>query len=265
LAQWRADFERAVALDPDNIVFRADNLYYLSGSAGVRTGKGGMTRAEAYRGLEDLVRRRPDNARLHFLMSWMLRDIGLLEESSHECETSVLVDAQDAGARSCGVTFMLLGNYQRALEYLHLDPGSSFEKTISIDVFLRLGKEKESLESLRESVPPWGGYDMVRAFLERRPAPEVTALARTVRPAEDPEINYFSAAHLAYCGQTEAALGLLREAIRGGYCSYPAMDSDPSFAVLRDRQEFAELRSSAIACQNDFVANRERAPKNNVR
>jgi len=224
-----------------------------------------MTRGEAYRGLEDLVRRRPDNARLHFLMSWILRDTGLLEESSRECDTSVLVDAQDAGARSCGVTFMLLGNYRRALEYLHLDPGSSFEKTISIDVFLRLGKQKEALESLHEIVPPWGGYEMVRAFLEHRPAPEVTALARTVRPAEDPEINYFSAAHLAYCGRAEAALGLLREAIRGGYCSYPAMVSDPSFAGLRNRPEFAEVRSSAIACQNDFLSERERAPKNKAR
>jgi hypothetical protein len=160
---------------------------------------------------------------------------------------------------------MLLGNYQRALEYLHLDPGSSFEKTISIDVFLRQGKEKEALESLHENVPPWGGYDVVRAFLEHRSTPEVAALARKVRPAEDPEMNYFSAAHLAYCGQTEAALQLLREAIRGGYCSYPALSSDPPFAALRDRPEFAGLRSSAIACQNDFVSERQRTPKNQPR
>ncbi len=258
--RWRASFERAVALDPDNIIFRADNLYY-AGMVGRRTESGGMPRSEAYRGLEDLVRRRPDNARLHFLLSWTLRDVGLLEESARECETSVLVDALDAGARSCGVTFMFLGDYRRALDYLHLDPGSVFEKTISIDVRLRQGKDKEALEALRDSVPPWGGYDMLLAYLEHKPAADVAALARTVQAASDAEVNYFSAAHLAYCGQSEAALRILKETIQGGYCSYPAIDSDPLFASLRGKREFAEIRSAAIACRNDFVAQRGQAPR----
>jgi serine/threonine protein kinase/tetratricopeptide (TPR) repeat protein len=260
LERWRAGFDRAVALDPDNIIFRADNLY-IAGLVGRRTDNGGMTRGEAYRGLEDLVRRRPDNARLHFLVSWMLRDAGLLEESARECDTSVLVDAQDAQARSCGVTFMLRGDYRRALDYLHLDPGSAFEKTISIDVFVRQGRQKDALEAERDAVPHWGGYDMLLAFLEHKPAAEVAALAGAVRPASDPEMNYFSAAHLAYCGQAEAALRMLKETIQGGYCSYPAIDSDPLFASLREKREFAGIRSAAIACQNDFVAQRGQAPR----
>jgi hypothetical protein len=155
----------------------------------------------------------------------------------------------------------LRGDYRRALDYLHLDPGSSFEKTISIDVRVRQGKEKEALEARRDAVPQWGGYDMLLAFLEHKPAAEVAALAGAVRPAADPEMNYFSAAHLAYCGQTEAALRMLKETIQGGYCSYPAMDSDPSFASLREKREFAEVRSAGIACQNDFVAQRGQAPR----
>jgi hypothetical protein len=75
----------------------------------------------------------------------------------------------------------------------------------------------------------------------------------------DPEMNYFSAAHLAYAGQTDAALPLLQHAIDGGYCSVPAIDSDPMFAGVRAKPGFAAIRSAGIACQNRFRAEQERA------
>jgi hypothetical protein len=77
-----------------------------------------------------------------------------------------------------------------------------------------------------------------------------------VKPSDDPETNYFSASHLAYCGQRSSALEMLKRAIEGKYCSYPALDSDPFFAIVRSQPEFAELRSAAIACQAKFLAQR---------
>jgi tetratricopeptide (TPR) repeat protein len=253
LERWRASTDRAAALDPENIIFRAGNLY-IAALMSDPAKTGGLTRGEAYRGIEDLVHRRPDSARLHFMVSWILRDAGLLQESAHECDTALLLDAQDAGARSCAVAFMLRGDYRRALDYLHLDPGSEFEKAISMDVLLRQGKEKDALEARPATVPQWGGYDMLLAFLQRRPAREIDALAQTVRPSPDPEMNYFSAAHLAYCGQTDAALRMLKQAIQANYCSYPAMESDPLFAGIREKPAFAEIRAAGIACQNSFLA-----------
>ena len=255
LERWRALAHRIVELDPDNVIFRADALYIAGEFAG-RGVKGGMTRGEAYRQLQDLVHRRPDRARLHFLASWMLRDAGLLDESARECEAALLVDAQDAGARSCGVTFMLRGDYQRALDYLHLDPDSEVSNAVSIDVLLRQGKERDVLQRRPSAIPKWGGYDLVIEFLERRPAREIAALAGKLRPAPDPEVNYFSAAHLAYSGQAEAALAMLKQAIEGGYCSYPAIDRDPMLQSLRAAPGFGEIRSAAIACQRDFVVER---------
>jgi tetratricopeptide (TPR) repeat protein len=255
LERWRALTDRIVALDPDNIIYRA-GILYISTLGGRETANGGITRGEAYRQLEDLLRRRPDSARLHFIASWMLRDTGLLEESAGECETSVLIDAQDAGARSCGITFMLRGDYQRAFDYLRLDTGSEVSRAVSIDVLLRQGKEKEALATLQNDVPQWGGYNMLLAFLEHRPASEIGALGRAVQPAPDPEVNYFSAAHLAYSGQTDAAVPMLRKAIEGGYCSYPAIDSDLLFASLRARSDFREIRTAGIQCQNSFLAQR---------
>jgi hypothetical protein len=75
-----------------------------------------------------------------------------------------------------------------------------------------------------------------------------------VRPSEDPEINYLFAGHLSYCGQADAALAMLRRAVDGGYCSYPAVDTDPFFARLRGTPEFASVRSRAIACHQAFRA-----------
>jgi eukaryotic-like serine/threonine-protein kinase len=259
-ARWRALADKIVTLDPDNTIFRADVLYI--GSLGGRgADNAGMTRGEAYRGLEDLLRRRPDSARLHFLMSWMLRDTGMLDESARECETSVLIDAQDAGARSCGVTFMLRGDYQRALDYLHLDPDSEVSRAASIDVLLRQGREQEVLRAMTAKVPQWGGYAMLLAYLQHRPAREIAVLASKVQPAPDAEVNYFSAAHLAYTRQADAALAMLKRTVEGGYCSYPALDSDPFLAGLRAKPEFKEVRSAALQCQNAFLAQRGKDSK----
>jgi hypothetical protein len=43
--------------------------------------------------------------------------------------------------------------------------------------------------------------------------------------------------------------------------TYPAIDSDPFFPNVRGKPEFAEIRSAAIACQNDFLAQRARHPQ----
>jgi hypothetical protein len=97
---------------------------------------------------------------------------------------------------------------------------------------------------------------MLLACVTRRPAGEIQSLARSVKASDDPEVNYFFAAHLAYCGQTAASLDLLRKAIEGRHCSYPAMDHDPLFASVRGTAEWEELHSAAVQCQKTFLAER---------
>ena len=74
-------------------------------------------------------------------------------------------------------------------------------------------------------------------------------------------MNYFSAAHLAYSGRTDAALAMLKRTIEGRYCSYPAVDKDPMLQSLRAQPGFPALRTSAIACQSEFVAQRDQAAR----
>jgi len=94
------------------------------------------------------------------------------------------------------------------------------------------------------------------ACMQGRPPGDIAALARGVTPTGDGEENYLSAAHLSYCGQTDAAGEMLMRAIQGNYCSFPAMESDPLLANLRSTVGYAEIRAAGRACQDRFLAQR---------
>jgi DNA-binding winged helix-turn-helix (wHTH) protein/serine/threonine protein kinase len=242
--------ERARALDPN---------FILAGTllAETRVERGEL--AKAYHEAEDLVRRRPDSADAHFALSYVLRYAGLLEEAANQCEMARLLDPHNLGWRSCSAVFELRGDYKRAFNYIYLgDPGSEWSRTHLIELLLHQGKEREAMEVGPTHIAQWESFNMLRACAARKPLPEIVALASAVLPQDDPEVDYFFASHLAYCGQTSAALSLLKRAIQRNYCSYPAMDSDPFFASVRAKPEFADIRSTAIACQKDFLAERQR-------
>jgi hypothetical protein len=69
---------------------------------------------------------------------------------------------------------------------------------------------------------------------------------------EDPEPLYFWASDLAYCGHPAEAVRLLRESIERKYCSYPAIELDPTLASIRTRPEYGELVAAARACRAEF-------------
>ena len=235
--------DRAVALDPNNV-----NIVAAHAVSHLRPGENSRTYTE----LKELVRRRPDNARAHFWLGYALRFGGLLEQSEAECESALLLDAQDAGVRSCAVAFILHGDYGRARDYLRLDLGSEWGKALLLDVLLREGKPKEAWDARPATVPQWAAYGVLLAYLDHRPASEIAVLSSMVTPNDDGEVNYFAAAHLAYARQTDAALHMLKAAIDAGYCSYPAIDSDPLLAGVRTAPKYGELRAAAIACQANF-------------
>ncbi|MBI3644554.1 MAG: hypothetical protein HY233_01095 [Acidobacteriales bacterium] len=106
----------------------------------------------------------------------------------------------------------------------------------------------------------WTVRRFLEACVQRRPQPEISVLADTVSRermgSHDPERKYTGAGYLAFCEQRESALRLLRASVEGNYCAYPAMDTDPLFAHLREDSEFGKIRSAAIECRNRFLARR---------
>jgi serine/threonine protein kinase/tetratricopeptide (TPR) repeat protein len=249
--KWEAAVKRVLALEPDNVPTFAG---YLRGLIE----RGELVRA--YRDAEGLVQRHPDSVDAHFTLSYALRYAGLLQEAARHCERALVLDAhgQTSGLRACAIPFTLLGDYPRALNFLHLGLGSDLTKALSIDLFVRQGREDEALRVGPPGMPQWRSSDMLLACVGRRPASEIDRLAADVRPSDDPEANYLFAGHLAYCRRPDEALAMLRRAIGGGYCSYPALDTDPFFASLRGTPAFAPIRSAAIACHEGFLTQRAR-------
>src|SRR5438552_2925643 len=75
--------ERAVALDP-NLILAAAQL--ITNRA--ERGEIGNAYAEA----SALVKNRPESAQAHFALGYVLRHVGLLDQSAHECETALASD-----------------------------------------------------------------------------------------------------------------------------------------------------------------------------
>jgi len=247
--------ERELALDPDL-------QFPVAQMALHRTERGELVKA--HQTALELIKRRPDDPNNHHVLSYVLRYGGSLNEAGHECDMVVLLAAKITWG-SCATTFMELGQYHHALDFVRKDLSSEWSKALALEIHLREAKTEpaEMQEALRipaPKIPHWDSYKMLLACARLAPASEIKTIAAGVERDDDPEINYFFAGHLAYCGQTAAALRMLKTAISRNYCSYPAVDKDPFFDSLRNNPEFGRIRAAGMACHDNFVANRETAP-----
>ena len=239
--------QRALDLDPNFITARArlTSIHVELGDL-----------VKAYREAEELIRRRPDSPDVHYTLSYVLRFAGLLDEASRECEIALSLDPHNWGWRSCAVIPLARGDYDGAQGYIQLDPGGEWARALTIHGLVSVGREAEALTLGRPDMPQWRSYDLLLACVARRPESQIAALTASLPLDADPETSYYSAAHLAYCGQDRAAVARLQHAIDGSYCSYPAIDTDPYFARLRGTPEFARVREAGVACQRAFLAQR---------
>ena len=150
---------------------------------------------------------------------------------------------------------------------MRLDAGSIWATANVGDVLLREGKAAEALENYKKVALAGGGKRLdagvaaLELYLDNRRGKELEDAARkdaaeTLKEL-DPEPKYLIAAELAYVGQKDSALQLLRSAVQGNYCQVYALDHDPVFASLRSDSEFASIRAAAVDCQKRFMAHRQ--------
>ena len=242
--------EREFALDPDSPAPVAELTLH-------RAERGELVKA--HQQALELVRRRPDNPNNHHVLSYVLRYGGSIDEAAHECEMVALLAARIVWG-SCSTTFMEVGNYKRAMDFVRRDLSSEWSKAHAVEVLLREGKTQEAIHIGPPQIPHWDSYKMLLACARHEPESQIRSLAAGVEIDDDPEVNYFFAGHLAYCSQTNAALRMLNLAIKRNYCSYPAMDKDPFFDKVRSNPEFSNIRAAGVACHDNFVTNREQVP-----
>ena len=241
---------RAKGLDP-NLISAARGLVIVDAERGQLDA--------AYDEAADMVRRRPDSGDAHFALSYVLRYAGLLEEAARECDTARTLDAGNYVFRSCAFTFMDLGKYDRATDFVRLDAGSGWAVTAQWHILVRQGKDQEALHLLQQA-PQEYRDPIAEACVEHRPANEIASLSRDEvarnMALRDSESKFWEGTEMAFCGQKEAALSLVHRAVDQGYCAYPALDTDPLLASIRVTPEFAGIRSTAMECQKKFLGHR---------
>jgi tetratricopeptide (TPR) repeat protein len=251
-----AAFERAVALDP-NLILAAGQLITN------RADRGEI--GSAYAQATALVKRRPDSASAHFVLSYVLRYVGLLDDSARECEAALRLDRGNYQFRSCSNTFMRLGEPQRAMEFIRLDAGSEYAARQTAFILMGQGKLAEAKQTIqRTSNVPLMGRDLVQACLDPQQTSQLERAAKKIEAAAlagvDAEPRYWVGAALSYCGEKDAALRLLRSAVEHNYCAYTALQTDPLLVKFRGTPEFSGLLSAAKECQNRFLAQRNQSP-----
>ncbi len=234
---------RALALDPN---FSPA----LQGAVVIRTETGDLN--GAYDAAQQFIQRHPDNAQAHFSLAYVFRYAGLLNESARECDAAYALDPGTPAIRSCAQTFRELGQYQRALDFVKTDAGTQWAASNQGAIALRQGKPQEALEAYRRGMS--GNREFAELCLQNRSTSEAARkMEATPMANRDPEPKFNTATLMSYCGHVDAALRLLRVAVEQGYCAYPAMETDPLLAKVREHPEYVAIRAAAIECQKKFL------------
>jgi len=238
--------EKAISLDPNRIVAAGQLITN-------RVERGELGRA--FQAAQELVKRRPDSAQAHFVMSFVFRYAGMLDQAAGECDTALALDPGNYSYRSCAWTFAQLGKPDRAAEFVRLDAGSEWAAYAMPSILLRQGKIPEAREAVKR-MPNAPRYhrDLLESCLQLRPAADLDRIAHdaeTNLPSDpDPETWYYQGAILAFCGKKQAAFHMLQSAIGQNYCSYSALLSDPLLAKIKTDTGFDKLLNSAHSCQD---------------
>ena len=248
-------FERASTLDPK----------LISAAGGLITNqmdRGNIGRA--YAQASALVGRRPESASAHFVLGYVLRYAGLLDDAARECDTALRLDRSNYQFRSCSWVFAQLGEPQRAMEFVRLDAGSDWAARQTAFILIGEGKLAEARQRIqRMSDATVMGHDLLQVCLDPQQASQLDRTAQKIETAVvagvDAEPRYVFGTLLSYCGKKDAALRLLRSAIEHNYCAYQTLRSDPMLVKLRETPEFNELLSAAKECQSHFLAERNQS------
>jgi serine/threonine protein kinase/TolB-like protein len=251
--------ERALALDPNLTLARAQRIANWSERGEL---------VKAYQDAQNFVERQPKNATAHFVLGYVLRYAGLLDESARACEDAISLDSGNYVFRACSLTYTQMGNPARAMDFNRLDAGSNWSNRNVVRILLREGKLAEARDVVQKWPSDSDYTKLYKACLERpspqSPSAELDGVVREREPLlegnPDPENRYLFAADIAFCGEKDVALRLLKSAIASKYCAYAALQKDPLLASLRATPEFTQLLSAAKQCQDNFLTQRAQLP-----
>jgi serine/threonine protein kinase len=173
---------------------------------------------------------------------------------AHSCRYCGLLNASMAAARhalrldpkirtSAGQTCFMLGDYAAVTEY---EPESvNYLRNLALTM---LGRTDEALASLRtvDQSLPHLLVIFVTALEELLRGDRDASLASIRRlDIRDPEGRFYVARHLAYLGDTDAAVAMFTRVVPDGFFCLPALMRDPWLDSLRALPAFAAILREA--------------------
>lgn len=191
----------------------------------------------------------------------MLRYAGMLEQATEQCNEARQLDPGNFNFRSCAWAFLEMNQTDRAMDFVHLDAGSEWANWVTPYIYLGQGNIGEARAAVKNmSKATYYHRDLMEACTAAQRPPD---LARIVREAEssvmlepDSEAWYHVGALMAYCGQNDSALRLLKAAVQQNYCAYTALLDDPMLKNLRKETAFDVVLTASSNCQAVFKEGR---------
>ena len=157
----------------------------------------------------------------------------------------------------------MLGEIDRAQDFIRLDAGSEWAAYQNTVAALRTGRFEEARENVRAisaNVRLIG--NLLQACVSNAAPSELERMGRDAeRMAQsqgDPERRFSFGEVLVFCNQTEAGVRVMHDAIGANYCATEALPRDPLLVKLRATHEYSSLVAQAKSCQDTFLAARRR-------
>lgn len=201
----------------------------------------------------------PHNAQAHYSLGYIYRYSGMLNESVLEMEKAVAIDPNNSMFRSLGVTYMNLGEYEKAFNALDIDKGSTYSLGWQGIILFRQNNPEQAVEYFirviaMEPEKLWGLVATAnKAFIEGNINKGVIAMRKLEQAnLTDAEPWYYWASFYALLGDRAGCIRALQRAVDGGYFNYPFMLSDFYLDPVRDDAEFQIILERAKEKHLDF-------------
>jgi DNA-binding winged helix-turn-helix (wHTH) protein len=232
-----AALKRAFAIEPD---LACAHQFYTP----LQTDMGDALRALSR--LKERVGRNPGEPESFTGLVQVLRFCGLLEESVEAHHRAM--DLDPTVFTSVPHTFFLMGDYAAAIDSYggragyYLD-AAAWAAVGDIERTVKLLRERLARSPLSELMS--GLMMSLLAVVERRFDDAVSCM-QAVRITREPEALIYFARHYSYIGASDAAIGMLKQAVQSGFVCAPfTLRSDAWLGAARLHPEFTAILAEA--------------------
>lgn len=211
---------------------------------------------------EQMLDINPNNAEAHYSLGYIFRFAGMLTESISEMEKAVALEPQNSRFRTLGITYINMGEYEKALDALEVYEESPFAMAYKGMVLLRQNHPNQAVDYFNRVIDMehetlWRLVSIAnKAYIEGSINEGLMAISKLEQAnVTDAEAWYSWASLYALLGDREGCIRSLQKAVDGGYYNYPFMIIDSYLDSMRNDPEFQIILEEA---KNKHLAFKER-------